>query len=485
MKLSACIIAKDEEKNIRRLLKSLNGKFDEIILVDTGSKDRTKDIAREFGCKVIEHTWNGFADARNRAVREASGDWLWHFDADFELEEEEFRKALLYLKNLPEDVDGILIGVKNLDKSGKVKSISSQIFLHRKKDGILWKGRIHETVNAKLVIGLPIYVKHYGYADYETQIKKAYRNLELLEEEIRNLDPYSREYKIKLFYLVQTYAILSYENKENLEKTKLKALEFLEAVRGEEDKLRFFSIYVYNYLLNALEMLGEEELYEKHLEEILLKEPQIPDFYLRAFSFYKVRKEFDKACEYLFLAAQTLDEIEKYPFKNGMACASDKLLEFYTVLRSEDIREVLESIPIFKEKLENEWRKSKGKYLGLLLAVLYDGEKKTRFLRKLALRYKNDEMVVAIFLDHLKQKDISILRNDLDKFSDVPVSLAFKAFLLEKEGKQEEALRFYSEYLDRTNDPFVAKYLISRYPEIGEKFRGVTKNSQSTSDNRK
>lgn len=69
MKVSACIIAKNEEENLPRLLKSLAGKFDDIVLVDTGSTDKTKEIAREYGCRVYEIPWSGFADARNAAVR--------------------------------------------------------------------------------------------------------------------------------------------------------------------------------------------------------------------------------------------------------------------------------------------------------------------------------------------------------------------------------------------------------------------------------
>ncbi|MEO2069246.1 MAG: glycosyltransferase family 2 protein, partial [Desulfurobacteriaceae bacterium] len=171
MKISACIIAKNEEKNLPRLLKSLRGKFEEIILVDTGSEDRTVEIAKEYGCKVVKHEWNGFADARNRAIAEATGDWIWHFDADFELEEEEYKKALVYLKNVPDSVDAVLIGVKNFDKFGKVKSISSHIFIHRNKPKIKWVGKIHETPNVEFAIGIPIFVNHYGYADEKIQIE--------------------------------------------------------------------------------------------------------------------------------------------------------------------------------------------------------------------------------------------------------------------------------------------------------------------------
>ena len=483
MRLSACIIVKNEEKNLPRLLKSLEGKFDEIILVDTGSTDKTKEIAKKFGCMVIEHEWNGFADARNRAVREAKGDWLWHFDADFELEEEEYKKAVMYLKKLPKEVDAVLIGVKNLDKFGKVKGISSQIFIHRK--GLKWSGKVHETVNANYVVGLPIYVNHYGYADYKIQIKKAYRNLELLREELGKLEKGSRDYNIKLFYLVQTYSILSYENKELLKKVVEKAQEFLSLIRNKEDEYSFFSLYVYNYLLGALERLEDWKLYESYLTEILEKEPPVPDFYLKAYYFLKRRKkDLRKALVNLIRAATILDEAENNPFKGGMAFATDRLLDFYRIVNSEDLIEELKQISEITDFIEDKWKEKKGKNVGLILVNAYSGKEKLKFLRKLALRYRDDEFVVFKYLDFLAKKDLSALEKELPKFSDLAVSLFFKAFILEKIGKQSEAFDFYYRYLELTKDPWVAEYLLVKYPELKREFERRTKKISLPSDNR-
>ena len=481
MRLSACIIAKNEEKNLPRLLKSIAGKFDEIILVDTGSTDRTKEIAKSFGCKVFDHKWNGFADARNRAVKEATGDWLWHFDADFELEDEEYRKALVYLKSLPDSVDAVLIGVKNLDKFGKVKGISSQVFIHRK--GLSWSGKVHETVNAKYVVGLPVYVNHYGYADYETQIKKAYRNLHLLNDEIKSLKKGERDYNIKLFYIVQTYSILSHDNKELLEKVVEKAREFFQLTEGKEDEYKFFSFYIYNYLLGALERLGNFELYGKYLLEILEKDPPVPDFYLKAYSFFKKKQELEKAISNLVKVAVLLDEAEENPFREGVAFATDRVLEFYRVITSEELVADLKQVPEIRNFVEVKWKEKKGKNLGLILASIYDGNDKLKFLKKLAFRYRKDEFVVFMYLDFLSKNNFSLLQKELPKFSDLTVSLFFKALLFEKKGKYSEALALYCQYLELAKDPWVARYLLNRYPELEKKWREKAKKSDLPSDN--
>ena len=83
MKISACYITKNEEKVLDRSLRSLCHQVDEIIVVDTGSTDRTKEIAAGYGARIYDFHWQGdFAAARNEAIRYATGDWIIFLDAD-------------------------------------------------------------------------------------------------------------------------------------------------------------------------------------------------------------------------------------------------------------------------------------------------------------------------------------------------------------------------------------------------------------------
>ena len=82
-RLSLCMIVKDEEANISRALDSLTGVVDEIIVVDTGSQDKTKDIARKYHAKIIDIDWeDDFSKARNAGLRHATGDYILCLDAD-------------------------------------------------------------------------------------------------------------------------------------------------------------------------------------------------------------------------------------------------------------------------------------------------------------------------------------------------------------------------------------------------------------------
>ncbi|HLG41740.1 MAG TPA: glycosyltransferase family 2 protein [Planctomycetota bacterium] len=81
MKISVCIICQDEEKNIRACLESVRW-ADEIVVVDSGSKDRTVEIAKEYTPKVIHNPWGGYNAQRMFSIQQASGDWVLCLDAD-------------------------------------------------------------------------------------------------------------------------------------------------------------------------------------------------------------------------------------------------------------------------------------------------------------------------------------------------------------------------------------------------------------------
>lgn len=87
MKISATIITFNEQDNLPRALQSL-GCCDEIVVVDSGSTDRTVELARSFGARVIERDWPGYARQKNFAAEQASHDWILALDADESLSEE-------------------------------------------------------------------------------------------------------------------------------------------------------------------------------------------------------------------------------------------------------------------------------------------------------------------------------------------------------------------------------------------------------------
>ncbi len=83
--LSVVIITLNEEANLARTLKSVAW-ADEIVVLDSGSTDRTREIAESFRAKVFVEPWKGFAAQKNSALQKATGDWILSLDADEEVE---------------------------------------------------------------------------------------------------------------------------------------------------------------------------------------------------------------------------------------------------------------------------------------------------------------------------------------------------------------------------------------------------------------
>ncbi|RKX21112.1 MAG: glycosyltransferase, partial [Candidatus Zixiibacteriota bacterium] len=101
MTISACMIVKNEEELLPGCLDSIRDLVDEIIIVDTGSDDKTMEIARSYGAKIFEQPWEGnFSKHRNYSMEQATSDWILIIDADEKLDNSNLR-SLVKIKNNP------------------------------------------------------------------------------------------------------------------------------------------------------------------------------------------------------------------------------------------------------------------------------------------------------------------------------------------------------------------------------------------------
>ena len=108
--LSATLIVRDEERNLRDCLGSIDGVVDEVVVVDTGSTDGSVGLARELGARVISHSWRGdFSEARNLALEEARGEWILYLDADERLRPTDRRGITGQLRGARETAFRILL----------------------------------------------------------------------------------------------------------------------------------------------------------------------------------------------------------------------------------------------------------------------------------------------------------------------------------------------------------------------------------------
>lgn len=199
MMLSVCIITKDEEKNIGQCLACIKPTGFEIVVVDTGSSDRTKEIAREYTDKVYDFAWcNDFAAARNYAVSKASGDYILTLDCDEFLEASDVEELLQLIKQHPGQVGRIRL--KNVfTQSGERRENLEWLNRIFPKEGFYYAGRIHEQITAEdgslyETYQSPVSVVHTGYdLTAEERQKKTKRNLILLQQELELLERESAE----------------------------------------------------------------------------------------------------------------------------------------------------------------------------------------------------------------------------------------------------------------------------------------------------
>ena len=122
MLISVCMIVKNEEERLPRCLSCLQGIADEIIVVDTGSTDRTREAAQRYDAKIYDFPWvDDFAAARNFAFSKASGDYIYSADADEEIDAEN-RELFLELKRcLCGEVNRILLEIMKMHIKNAMK----------------------------------------------------------------------------------------------------------------------------------------------------------------------------------------------------------------------------------------------------------------------------------------------------------------------------------------------------------------------------
>jgi glycosyltransferase involved in cell wall biosynthesis len=189
LRLSLCMIVRDEQEMLGRCLEAVADAVDEIVILDTGSTDATIEIARSFGARVLERAWTGsFAEARNVSFEAAAGDWILYLDADEVLVRED--AAVLRSLIARSWREAFYLVETNhtgeLDGGGAVTH--SALRLLRNRPEYRFEGRVHEQIAHCLPGYAPerieastVRVEHFGYlASVRRDRAKSQRNVELL-----------------------------------------------------------------------------------------------------------------------------------------------------------------------------------------------------------------------------------------------------------------------------------------------------------------
>ncbi len=215
MRISVCMIAKNEAENLARSIESHRFQVDEVIVVDTGSTDGTPELAASLGARVFHFDWiNDFAAARNYAIEQATGDWIISLDADEAFEEGAAASLRRHLEAADREphVQGATFLLRNINEKGQMidEVMLGRVF--RNIPEIRFINPIHESLayNGGPVSAIAcrdVVVLHTGYQSSNMQ-KKLSRNLALLLQKVTDGSAGTMDY----FYLTrETFGLRRYE----------------------------------------------------------------------------------------------------------------------------------------------------------------------------------------------------------------------------------------------------------------------------------
>ena len=187
--ISLVMMVKDEENNLPRLLKSIEGLYDEFVAVDTGSRDKTVDILKGAGARIIHSPWRkDFSFHRNEGIKAATGEWILNLDADEELD----KLSKQFIRKIPEEAKDVYHSAWFTLRSFTVMgnySQSSSVRMFRNGKGFYYKNRIHNhlLLGNTATMTTPVVVWHHGYnVPVEQMIAKYKYRIEILKEDLKD-----------------------------------------------------------------------------------------------------------------------------------------------------------------------------------------------------------------------------------------------------------------------------------------------------------
>ncbi|HDG98213.1 MAG TPA: tetratricopeptide repeat protein [Desulfobacterales bacterium] len=275
--ISLCMIVRNEEQNLKECLESIHYLVDEIIVVDTGSEDRTPQIARDFGAKIYSFKWiNDFAAARNESIRHATGDYILWLDADDRIPPQEREKFIRWKQELPtSEKQAYWFIVESPKEEEFLTERCYQLRVFPRVEGVRFIRRVHESILESVkALGIPssycdVIIQHVGYARKEDMHRKANRNLRLLLTALAEApnDPTIH------WHLSMTYNVIGEKEKSAYHAETLVSLISNNELKGEE---RQWQIAAMVHLGNLYADLGRDGEAERILRRAVKLDPDNP-----------------------------------------------------------------------------------------------------------------------------------------------------------------------------------------------------------------
>ncbi|WP_230876879.1 glycosyltransferase family 2 protein [Bacillus sp. SRB3LM] len=248
--ISLCLIVKNEEHNLENCLLSVKGIPDEIIIVDTGSTDRTQEIAKKWTSHVYSFEWiDDFSAARNASFQYATKDYIFWLDADDILEPEQSNKLKRLKESLSEDVDAVSMKYLMLhEDKKKVVSYTKRLRLVKRSKGFTWKGIVHEDLSigdSYTCVNSDICVTHTKVGN--AHASPARRNIQIYE---RHLE---KGYKLNISDMYH------YARECKVHKEYDKAIQYFEQCKEHPEISLENKMFIYHQLATCYVMMKQPE----------------------------------------------------------------------------------------------------------------------------------------------------------------------------------------------------------------------------------
>ncbi len=369
--LSQAMIVKNEEKNIEKALSWGKGIVSEQIVVDTGSTDRTVEIAEKMGAKVYHFQWiDDFSAAKNHAMDKCSGDWIAFLDAD-EYFMDDAKKIPDVIRKAEEDGAAVIATqLLDLNDAGKIIGSMTQARLFKNHFGIRYKGRIHENLASDHPVKIydatkELSIFHTGYSESSQKEKnKTDTYKKMLEKEIEerpdNADTYG--------HLGDIYA--GEQNYKKAEELYFHAMELMSDDVSEVSERRGTTLRNLLVILGGYNYRTEEllKVYEVAIRII----PHDADFSCMVGDHFYRYQDFPEAAKYYSKALLMYQQFGAY-LKSDYV--DSHLMEIYVKLADsyfqckDPVNAIKTAVPILKvEKLNTEMMR-------IMLLSIRDAEK--------------------------------------------------------------------------------------------------------------
>lgn len=343
MKLSICMMVKNEEKNLDRCLSSLevlrNEIDSELIIVDTGSTDNTIKIAQKYTDKVYFHKWNDdFSEMRNITISYAKGEWIFIIDADEELTEPEKLIELLTSKTI-KNVKTIYIWCKSY-MTYKVEETSVVIISPRlfRKNTIKYEGTVHNQPIFENPSGyIDVILNHYGYIinDKELMDKKFNRTVKLIKK-VLDKEPDNVYYRHQL--------AKSYNMHGNKEEALIEITKAYKNIIDNKLSLDKYKYVVYEKASAETSLGNWNEVIDVCIKGIEAVNDYIDLYFLSAQALEKL----DRYKESIYYYEKYLELLDNF---NNLQIKLDSSIQFYTLnLREQAIFNLI----ILNQRINNE-----------------------------------------------------------------------------------------------------------------------------------